>query len=143
MKRNRSIPTATVIPTLVYPDVRAAVAWLSAAFGFVERLQIGENHRSQMNVGDGAVILAEAKSDRVPPRKDEETHGVMVRVEDARTHCEHARAHGAKILTEPKDYPYGERQYTAVDLAGHYWTFTETIEDVAPESWGGKTVTPD
>jgi uncharacterized glyoxalase superfamily protein PhnB len=65
-----------------------------------------------------------------------------VRVEDARAHCERARAHGAKIILELKDYPYGERQYTAEDHAGHHWTFTETIEDVAPESWGGKTVIP-
>lgn len=143
MKSNRSIPTATVIPTLVYPDVRAAVAWLSGAFGFVERVRIGENHRSQMKVGDGAVILAEARNDRVPPRKDEETHSVMVRVENARGHCEHARAHGAKILMEPNDYPYGERQYTAEDPFGHRWTFTETIADVAPEEWGGVTVISD
>jgi uncharacterized glyoxalase superfamily protein PhnB len=38
---NRSLPTATVIPVLVYPDVRAAVVWLSEAFGFVERVRIG------------------------------------------------------------------------------------------------------
>ena len=33
MKLNRSIPDATVIPVLVYPDVRQAVDWLTAAFG--------------------------------------------------------------------------------------------------------------
>ena len=54
MKRNRSIPASTVIPVLIYPDVREAVAWLSEAFGFEERVKIGENHRSQMNAGDGA-----------------------------------------------------------------------------------------
>jgi uncharacterized glyoxalase superfamily protein PhnB len=143
MKPNRSIPAATVIPVLIYPDVRAAVAWLSAAFGFEERVQIGENHRSQMKVGDGAVILGDIRYDRRPPREAEATHSVMVRVEDARAHCERARAHGARIIDELKDFPYGERQYTAVDLAGHQWTFTETLEDVAPESWGGTTVTPD
>ena len=37
MKPNRSIPASTVIPVLIYPDVREAVAWLGAAFGFVER----------------------------------------------------------------------------------------------------------
>src|SRR5271168_3663696 len=56
MRPNRSIPQATVIPVLIYPDVREAVDWLSAAFGFLERVQIGENHRSQLSVGDGAVI---------------------------------------------------------------------------------------
>jgi uncharacterized glyoxalase superfamily protein PhnB len=143
MKRNRSIPTAAVIPVLIYPDVRAAVAWLSTAFGFQERVQIGENHRSQMRAGDGAVILGDIRYDRRPPREGEVTHSVVVRVEDARAHCERARAHGAKIIEDPKDFPYGERQYTAVDLAGHHWTFTETIADVAPEDWGGTTVTPD
>jgi uncharacterized glyoxalase superfamily protein PhnB len=48
---NRSVPAATVIPVLVYPDVRAAVDWLTAAFGFVERVRVGEAHRSQMRVG--------------------------------------------------------------------------------------------
>jgi len=143
MKPNRSIPTATVIPALIYPDVREAVAWLSAAFGFEERLQIGENHRSQMKIGNGAVIVADVRNDRVAPRKGEETHSVMVRVNDARAHCERARAHGAKIIMELKDYLYGERQYTAEDHAGHRWTFTETLDDVAPETWGGKTVFSD
>ncbi|MDQ4068086.1 MAG: glyoxalase, partial [Actinomycetota bacterium] len=51
MLTNRSLPTSTVIPVLVYPDVRAAVAWLSGAFGFVERVRIGDTHRSQMRIG--------------------------------------------------------------------------------------------
>jgi uncharacterized glyoxalase superfamily protein PhnB len=141
MKHNRSIPSAPVIPVLIYPDVRQAVAWLSAAFGFEERVQIGENHRSQMKGGQsGAVILGDVRCDRKPPREGETTHGVMVRVEDAHAHCERAQANGAKIIDELRDFPYGERQYTAVDLAGHQWTFSETIADVAPESWGGTTV---
>ena len=140
MKKNRSIPSAVVIPVLIYPDVRAAVAWLGAAFGFVERLRIGEDHRSQLSVGDGAVILGDVRHDRRPPRAGEATHSVMVRVEDANAHCERARAHGAEILMEPTDFEYGERQYTAADLAGHQWTFSETLDDVAPESWGGELV---
>jgi uncharacterized glyoxalase superfamily protein PhnB len=137
MKSNRSIPSATVIPVLIYPDVREAVAWLEQAFGFKERVQIGEDHRSQLSFGDGGVIVGDVRHDRRPPRPGEATHSVMVRVEDARTHCEHARTHGAKILMEPTDLEYGERQYTAEDPAGHQWTFSETLTDVAPEEWGG------
>ncbi len=37
----------------------------------------------------------------------------------------------------PTTFEYGERQYTAVDPAGHQWTFSETLADVAPEEWGG------
>jgi uncharacterized glyoxalase superfamily protein PhnB len=137
MKDNRSIPSATVVPVLIYPDVRAAVEWLSAAFGFEERVQIGEDHRSQMRFGDGAVILGDVRHDRHPPRPGDSTHSVLVRVEDAHAHCERAREHGARILMEPTDFEYGECQYAAEDLAGHQWTFSETLADVAPEEWGG------
>ena len=137
MKTNRSIPQSAVIPVLIYPDVREAVAWLTNAFGFAERVQIGEDHRSQLRVGDGAVIIGDVRHDRRPPRPGEATHSVMVRVEDARAHYERAKAHGAKILMEPTDFEYGERQYAAEDPAGHQWTFSETLRDVAPEEWGG------
>ena len=140
MKPNRSIPSTVVIPVLIYADVREAVAWLSAAFGFVERLQIGESHRSQLSFGDGAVIAADVRGDRRPPRPGEATSSVLVRVDDAAAHCERARAHGARILMEPTDFEYGERQYAAEDLGGHRWTFSETLADVDPAEWGGKLV---
>jgi uncharacterized glyoxalase superfamily protein PhnB len=136
------MPSAEVIPVLIYPDVREAVAWLSAAFGFSERVQIGEDHRSQMRAGEGGIIIGDVRSNRVPPRAGEVTHSVTVRVEDANAHYERAKAYGAAILMEPTDFEYGERQYAAVDLAGHQWTFSETLEDVAPESWGGILVEP-
>ena len=143
MKPNRSIPSSTVIPVLIYPDVREAVDWLTTAFGFVERVKIGENHRSQLRFGEGAVIVGDVRHDRRPPRPGEVSHSVMVRVDDANAHCEHARMHGARILMEPTDFEYGERQYTAEDPAGHQWTFSETLADVAPEEWGGISVAPD
>lgn len=84
MKTNRSVPLAAVIPLLIYPDVRMAVEWLTDTFGFSERLQIGENHRSQLNVGNGAVIVADASNGRTPPpQQNTITHQVMVRICDA------------------------------------------------------------
>src|SRR5664279_5490902 len=59
-----------------------------------------------------------------------------VRADDARAQRERARAPGARILMEPTDFEYGERQFTAEDPAGHQWTFSETLADVAPEEWG-------
>ena len=137
MKTNRSVPQANVIPVLIYPNVREAVEWLGQVFGFEERLQIGDNHRSQLRIGDGAVIIGDSNGDRRPPRRGEITHQVMVRIENVKTHYEHARKHGARILTEPTDFMYGERQYEAEDLAGHHWIFTETLTDVDPSEWGG------
>jgi len=143
VRPNRSIPSATVIPVLIYPDVREAVSWLGEAFGFVERVRIGEDHRSQLSIGDGAVIIGDVRKERRPPRAGEVTHSVMVRVDDVDAHCERARAHGARVVMEPTDFEYGERQYAAEDPAGHHWTFSETIADVAPEAWGGTLVTRD
>jgi uncharacterized glyoxalase superfamily protein PhnB len=143
VKPNRSIPSPVVIPVLVYPDVREAVRWLGEAFGFEERLRIGENHRSQLKVGDGAVIVADVRREQRPPRPGEVTHSVLVRVEDARAHCERARSNGAQIVMEPTDFEYGERQYAAEDPAGHRSTFSETLEDADPAAWGGTLVQSD
>ncbi len=142
MKHNRSVPPATVVPVLSYPDVRAAVAWLSAAFGFAERTRIGETHRAQMSIGaDGAVIVAELRGGG-PAQAEAAAHLIRVRVEDVSAQFDRARAHGARVLEPPTDREYGERDCTVVDLAGHRWQFAETVRDVAPEEFGCETVAP-
>lgn len=60
----------------------------------------------------------------------------MVRVADAAAHFTRAKAHGATINSERTDYPYGERQYSAQDLAGDMRTFSQTVSDVDPASRG-------
>ena len=137
MRPNRSIPRSGVVPVLIYPDVRAAVAWLEEAFGFSERVRVGEDHRAQLAAGEGAVIVADVRHAQVPPSGGVATHLVMVRVEDAVAHCARAEAAGAGVVDPVTDHVYGERQYTAVDPWGHRWTFSQTLEDVAPEDWGG------
>jgi uncharacterized glyoxalase superfamily protein PhnB len=143
VKTNRSLPPSTVIPVLVYPDVRAAVAWLSAAFGFVERTRIGESHRAQLSIGDaGAMIVADVRGEQQPPQEGSVTHVMKVRVGSVEACYERARAHGARVLEPPTDQMYGERECTVEDLAGHRWQFTETVRDVAPEEYGCQTVAP-
>jgi uncharacterized glyoxalase superfamily protein PhnB len=132
---NRSIPPSTVIPVLAYPEVAEAARWLCEAFGFRERLRIGD-HRIQLVFGDGAVVVNQAGESA----GDESLHSVLVRVEDAHRHCEQAERAGARILNPPTDYPYGERQYRAEDPGGHRWTFSQSIADVDPESWGGTSI---
>jgi uncharacterized glyoxalase superfamily protein PhnB len=121
MRFNRSVPPCAVIPVLIYPDPSAAADWLAKAFGFTVRLRIA-NHRIQMRAGEGCVTIAEGN---VSPNNSHIVQG----------HCERARQNGAIVLTEPRDHPYGERQYNAQDFYGHRWDFTETITDVAPEEW--------
>ena len=142
MKPNRSVPPATVVPVLSYPDVRAAVAWLSAAFGFAERTRIGESHRAQMSIGaDGAVIVAEQRGGK-PGEDDGVTHLIRVRVEDVSAQFERARAHGARVLEPPTDREYGERDCTMADVARLRWQFAETVRYLAPEEYGCQTVAP-
>ena len=146
MIANRSVPAASVIPVLAYLDVPDAAEWLCRAFGFRERLRIG-NHRAQLLFGDGAVIvtqLAVIEADPLAaspvPATNARTHGVHVRVDDVRAHHEQAVRSGARIIHPPTDHPYGERQYTAEDPGGHRWTFSESIADIDPAEWGGSLI---
>src|SRR4051794_38851088 len=125
------MPGASVIPELGYADVGKAVEWLCGAFGFRVRLRIA-NHRAQLHVGNGAVVVHDGGPDG--------QSSVMVRVEDVDAHCARARAFGAEILREPESFPYGERQYSATDLAGHRWHFSQSIADSDPADWGGTLV---
>ena len=130
-------------PVLVYPDVRAAVAWLEGAFGFEERVRIGESHRAQLRVGsDGAVVVADDQGERHAPSAGVVTHVVKVRVADVDVAFARARDFGARVLEEPRTWEYGERSCTLEDLAGHRWELTQTVRDVQPEEWGGTTVAP-
>jgi uncharacterized glyoxalase superfamily protein PhnB len=140
---NRSAPPVTVTPVLVYPDVRAAVAWLESAFGFEERVRIGDAHRAQLRVGsDGAVVVADVGADRVGPRSDGVTHIVKVRVPDVDAAFAQARDLGARVIEELTTWEYGERSGVLEDIGGHRWELTQTVRDVAPEEWGGVTVEP-
>jgi uncharacterized glyoxalase superfamily protein PhnB len=143
MLTNRSAPPATVTPVLVYPDVRAAVAWLESAFGFEERVRIGEAHRVQLRVGsDGAVVVADVRRDQLAPSAGVVTHLTKVRVPDVDAAFARARAAGARVVEELATYEYGERSGVLEDPAGHRWELTQTVRDVAPEEWGGITVAP-
>jgi uncharacterized glyoxalase superfamily protein PhnB len=133
---NRSVPASSVIPELAYADVAEAADWLCDAFGFKLRLRIGE-HRAQLVFGNGAVIVTELGANDSDSRG---THSVLVRVEDADRHHQQAAKRGARTLHPPTDYPYGERQYSAEDLGGHRWTFSQSIADIDPASWGATSI---
>jgi uncharacterized glyoxalase superfamily protein PhnB len=124
-----------VIPVLAYPDVNQAAAWLCNTFGFSVRLRIGD-HRVQLNVGDGAVIVRELRANEFNAPLGI-GHSVMIRIKDADAHCERAKACGARITQEPVTQPFGERQYNAEDFAGHSWTFSQSVADIHPAEWGG------
>ena len=142
---NRSAPSSTVVPVLVYENVAEAIDWLCGAFGFTERLRATRDGRvihAQLTVGEGAIMIGAAGNQFRPPRPDEVSQYVIVHVEDANRHFEQSKRFGARIVQAPADMPFGERVYTSEDPAGHRWTFSQSIADVAPEQWGATVSAP-
>ena len=132
-----------IVPFIGYEDAPGAIEWLEAAFGFGERVRIGEAHRAQLRVGeDGAVVVANVRGSQVAPSATSVTHLIKVRVPDVDAAFERARDFGAHVHEEPTTWEYGERSCVVEDLAGHRWDLTQTVRDVEPAEWGGVTVAP-
>jgi uncharacterized glyoxalase superfamily protein PhnB len=132
---------ADIVPFLGYEDCGAAADWLVRAFGFeeVERIEEdGEVGHVTLRHGDGLVFLGHPGADYLNPLHLREpsdaarrmyevpwvVDGVWVAVDDLDGHVEHARAAGARILTEPEETPHG-RQCRVEDVEGHRWMFQQ------------------
>ena len=113
MVANRSAPTATIVPVLIYDDVSEAITWLCKAFGFVERLRApgpdGTITHAQLVVREGAVMVGK-RGGPFGSQRDGINQYVLVNVDDVDQHFEQAASSGAKILQPPTDQPFGERQ---------------------------------
>lgn len=139
----RDFPTIT--PYLLYEDLGAALEWLSGAFGFRERLRAADDGgtvtHAEMTVGsDGVIMLGHPGPDyRSPAALNGVTVIIHVYVDDVDAHFAQAHQHGAVIVQEPTDEPYGDRRYDALDPEGHVWSFATAQRDVAPEQWGAVT----
>ncbi|MGC9941152.1 MAG: VOC family protein [Verrucomicrobiota bacterium] len=152
MIKNRSAAPGPVVPTLVYDDVGEAIKWLRETFGFKERFRYGsEDHPAgaQIAVGAGSVFLTSPRLGQSPnwndramlraPRSNEFTHTVCVHVDNVDDLYQRIRRCNARIFSAPETHPFGERQFTVEDLGGHRWTFTQSVADVLPEDWGGRS----
>lgn len=140
LKKNRAAPDSAVIPVLYYPDVRKAVEWLTTVLPFTERLRIGD-HRCLLAHGNGAVVIANpgGHADAAPSTlQGPGAHSIMLRVTGVDALFQRAKAAGARVLTEPADHMYGERQCSFVDPWGRPWTLSETVFDSDPADWGGQ-----
>jgi uncharacterized glyoxalase superfamily protein PhnB len=140
---NRSAPGASIVPILIYQDVAGAIDWLCDAFGFTERLRAMEpggntTTHAQLVIGDGAVMLGHNGGEFSPPGLKAISQYLVVHVPQVDEHFERARSRGSKILQSPTDMVFGERQYTAEDPWGHRWTFSQSVADIAPETWGAR-----
>jgi uncharacterized glyoxalase superfamily protein PhnB len=141
MVPNRSAPTAAIVPILVYEDVGKALEFLARAFGFKERLRAewgGSISHAQMDIGAGSIMLGKQGGPFTAPSGDTVSQYAHVHVDNVDQHFAKAKSEGAAILKEPAEMPFGVRQYTAKDIGGHWWTFSQNIKDVDPAEWGAK-----
>ena len=139
MIKNRSAPTATVVPILVYEDVGQALEFLTRAFGFKERLRAeygGSINHAQMDIGEGSIIIGKQGGPFKVAAGDTISQYAHINVDNVDQHFAKAKAAGAVILKEPQEMPFGVRQYTAKDIGGHWWTFSQNVRDVDPAEWG-------
>jgi uncharacterized glyoxalase superfamily protein PhnB len=141
MIANRSVPTNTVLPHVVYQDVADAIAWLTKTFGFKEHYRYGDPRGpisgAQLHLGNAWIMVNRAQAGRGSPAQlGCGTQSLTIFVEDVDAHFQRAKAAGAKIVEDLHETVYGERQYGAEDLDGHHWLFSRHARDVSPEEWG-------
>jgi len=122
--------------------VPEAVEWLTTALPFTERLRNSETRR-QLVHSNGAIVVAKPGAhayDAPSTLQSPGAHSVTLRVTGVDELFGRAKAAGARVLAEPADHMYGERQCSFLDPWGHPWTLSETIFDSDPADWGGKLI---
>jgi uncharacterized glyoxalase superfamily protein PhnB len=103
MQKNRSLPTDTILPHVVYRDVAEAVAWLTKTFGFIEHYRYGDPAEplsgAQMHLRSAWIMLHRARpGSSSPAQLGSATQSLTVFVEDVESHFQRTKAAGAKIL---------------------------------------------
>jgi uncharacterized glyoxalase superfamily protein PhnB len=141
MAKNRSVPTHTVLPHILYRDVAEATDWLMRVFGFREHYHYndadGVISGAQMHLGDAWIMLKRAPADRcVPATLGYGTQSLTIFVDDVEAHFQRAKLEGATIVEDLHETIYGELQYGVIDLDGHHWLFSRHAHDRSPEEWG-------
>ena len=124
-----------LIPILVCEDIAAEHDFLVNAFGFtsggIHRSPEGQPVHAEVRAGEIVIWLhrvAEELKLASPRSLPAASSGLVVYVEDVDAHFKHAKNHGANVESEPKDMPYGQREYGARDLEGHRWWFAAPLK---------------
>jgi uncharacterized glyoxalase superfamily protein PhnB len=115
----------TVFPTLHYDDARAAIDFLTAAFGAGRHAVYDDGQgtivHAELRLGNGIVMLGPARPEAPATRGT--GGGVYVVVDDPDAHCARALKAGAEIVRGLNDTDYGSREYAACDPEGNVWNF--------------------
>lgn len=123
-KMARPAGPPTFFPELCSNNARAAVTFLSQAFGLEPGLRVDANGtvaHAELWLGDEALLVGSAEASHQRHGRSLCTHVVVT---DPDAHCARAEAAGAVIVSRPHDTTYGARAYVAQDLEGVLWSFS-------------------
>jgi uncharacterized glyoxalase superfamily protein PhnB len=145
MQKNRSVPTNTVLPHILYRDVAEATAWLTRVFGFREHYHYddadGMISGAQMHLGEAWIMLKRAPEGcSLPIDLGYGTQSLTIFVDDVEAHFQQTKLERAAIVEDLHETVYGELQYGVIDLDGHRWLFSRHAHDRSPEEWGAIVV---
>lgn len=122
------------IAILVYEDIGAAFEYLTQVFGFGPGELVsdadGNAVHGEIQAGDGEFWLhmeSEPFGLRSPHNLGGASGTMAIMVDDVDAHHRHAVEQGATIRYDPTDQDYGYREYGAVDLEGHLWSFMKPL----------------
>jgi uncharacterized glyoxalase superfamily protein PhnB len=141
---NRSVPTNTILPHVIYQDLPAAIDWLTRTFGFTEHYRYGDPiSGAQMHLGNAWIMVSQTKPGySTPARLGHGTQSLTIFIDDVEEHFQRSKSAGARIFEDPHETVYGEFQYGVEDLDGHRWLFSRHARDISPEEWGATVVNP-
>jgi len=120
---------SSMIPCLRYRDARAAIDWLTRAFGLTEAMVVAGSddviQHAELTWDNGMVMLGSEPATDEPGRLSwpSGSGSIYVIVDDPDAHHERAIAAGAEIVLPLQDEDYGSRGYTARDPEGNLWSF--------------------
>lgn len=136
--QNRSVPSDSVVPHVVYRSIPKACEWLTRVFGFIEHFRYGDPVSGiQMRLGEAIFMLHGPGNDTESPMTlGFGTQMLTVIVADVDAHYARSKQQGAIIWEELHETVYGERQYGVKDLDSHRWIFSQHARDLSPEEWG-------
>ena len=115
--------TGHVYPTLAVPSVEATCNWYIERLGFSLRFLWGEPaHHGAILLGEACVHFWEG-----PPQLSE--NWLYFDINNLEAMYQRALSNGVEITKTPEDYPWGMREFNAVDLNGYKIRFGQHIGD--------------
>lgn len=123
----------SVVPYLSYRDGKAAIDFLTEAFG-LRLVQVQEDGaggvlHAELAHGNGVIMMGTADLPKGSP-------GIFLVVGDVTAHHKTAMARGATQVYAPETTEWGAERWRARDPEGHEWTFGTYQPSTEPPSWG-------